>query len=75
MLRMQAGHRGVPEIELRGIKPKRVTEFMYLKSTLHEGEGASREVEKRITAGWHARRNVSRILCDKIVPPYIKGKT
>ena len=73
-LKMQAGHRDEGEIELRGVKLKRVSEFKYLGSTLQEDGGASREVERRIAARWHAWRNMSGILCDKRVPLYIKGK-
>ena len=72
-LKMQAGHRDEGEIELRGVKLKRVSEFKYLGSTLQEDGGASREVERRIAAGWHAWKNMSGILCDKRVPLYIKG--
>ena len=71
---MQAGHRDEGEIELRGFKVKRVSEFKYLGSTLQEDGGASREVERRIAAGWDAWRNMSGILCDKRVPLYSKGK-
>ena len=53
-LMMQAGHRDEGEIELRGVKLKKVREFKYLGSTLQEDGGASREIERRITAGWHA---------------------
>ena len=53
-LRMQSGHRDEGETELRGLKLKRVREFKYLGSTLQEDGGASREVERRITTGWHA---------------------
>ena len=47
-LKIQAGHRDEGEIELRGVKLKRVREFKYLVSTLQEDRGAPREVERRI---------------------------
>ena len=53
-LRIQAGHRDEGETELRGLKLKRVREFKYFGSTLQEDGGASGEVERRITTGWHA---------------------
>ena len=58
-LRMQAGHRDEGEIELRRVKLKRAREFKYLGPTLQEDGGVSRAVERRITAGWHAWRNMS----------------
>ena len=72
-LRMQAGDRNEGEIELRGVKLISLREFQHLRSTLQEDGVASREVERRITAGWHAWRNMLGILCDVRVPPYIKG--
>jgi len=45
-----------------------------LGSTLQEGGATSREIGRRITAGWHTWRNMSGILCDKRVPLYIKEK-
>ena len=73
-LRMQAGDRDEGEIELREVKLKGLREFKYLGSTLQEDGGASREVERRITAGWQAWRNISGILCDVRVPLYTKGE-
>ena len=67
-LRMQAGHRHEGEIDFRGFKLKRVRAFKYLGSTLQEDGGTSREVERRIAAGWHAWRNILGILCNKRVP-------
>ena len=73
-LMMQVGHGDEGEMELRGVKLKNVREFKYLESILQENGGISRELEWKITAGWHAWRNMSGILCDKRVPLYIKRK-
>jgi len=73
-LMMQAGHGDEGEIELRGVRLKKVRELKYLGPTLQEDGGTSREIERKITAGWHTWRNMSGILCDKRLPLYIKGK-
>ena len=46
-LRMQAGHGDEGEIEVRGVKLKRVREFKFLGSTLQEVVGTSREEERK----------------------------
>ena len=70
-LMMQAGHRDEGETDLRGVQLKKVREFKHLGPTLQKHGGTSKEIERRITAGWHAWRNMSGILCDNRVPLHI----
>ena len=51
-----------------------VTEFKYLGSTLQSDGDKSTEVNKRTQCGWNNWRKMSGILCDKGVPPHVKGK-
>ena len=41
---------------------------------MQEDGGAEREVASRISAGWNSWRKVSGVLCDKKIPPKVKGK-
>ena len=52
----------------------RVQMFKYLGSMVQEDGGAEREVASRISAGWNSWRKVSGVLCDKKIPPKVKGK-
>ena len=51
-----------------------VTEFKYLGSTLQSDGGMSTEINKRTQCGWNNWRKTSGVLCDKRVPPHVKGK-
>ena len=50
-----------------------VTEFKYLRSTLHSDGGMSTEITKRTQCGWNNWRRMSVVICDKRVPPHVKG--
>ena len=50
------------------------TEFKYLGSTLQNDGGMSTEINKRTQCGWNNWRKMSGVLCDKRVPPHVKGK-
>ena len=51
-----------------------VTEFKYLGSTLHSDGGMNAEVNKMTQCGWNNWMKMSDVLCDKRVPPHVKGK-
>ena len=50
-----------------------VTEFKYLGSTLHNDGDMSSEINMRTQCGWNNWRKMSGVLCDKRVPPHVKG--
>ena len=52
----------------------RVQVFKYLESTVQEDGDTEREVASRISADWNSWRKVSGILCDRKIPPKVKGK-
>ena len=51
-----------------------VTEFKYLGSTLQSDGDMSTEINKMNQCGWNNWRKMSGVLCDKRVPPHVKGK-
>ena len=51
-----------------------VTEFKYLGSTLQSDGGMSTEINKRTQCEWNNWRKMAGVLCDKRVPPHVKGK-
>lgn len=61
-------------VKMQGEKLNRVEEFKYLGSTVQSDGGAEREVEKRIQAGWGAWKKITGVMCDKRVPPKLKGR-
>ena len=61
-------------IKMQEEEVPRVQVFKYLGSTVQEDGGAEREVASRISAGWNSWRKVSGVLCDKKIPPKVKGK-
>ncbi len=61
-------------VEMQGVKLKRVQEFKYLGSTVQSDGAADKEVGKRIQAGWNAWRKITGILCDRRVPARLKGR-
>ena len=50
------------------------SEFKYLGSTLQSDGEMSTEINKRTQCGWNNWRKMSGVLCDKRVPPHVKGK-
>ena len=50
-----------------------VTEFKYLGSTLQSDGDMTAEINKRNQCGWNNWRKMSGVLCDKRVPPHVKG--
>lgn len=41
---------------------------------MQENGGSSREVSKRIQAGWNSLQKMTGVMCDKKIPPRVKGK-
>ena len=50
-----------------------VTEFKYRENTLHSDGDMNTAVNRR-QCGWNNWRKMSGVLCDKRVPPHVKGK-
>ena len=50
-----------------------VSEFKYLGSTLQSDGDMNTEVNKRTPCGWNNWREMSGLLSDKRVTPYVKG--
>ena len=67
---------GMPfgSVYIQSAQLPQVTEFKYLGSTLQSGGGMSTEINKRTHCGWNNWRRMSGVLCDKRVPPHVKGK-
>ena len=53
---------------------KKIREFKCLGATLERNGDHSREVKKRIQAGWNNWRRVSGVIGDSRVPAPVKGK-
>ena len=51
-----------------------VTEFKYLGSTIQKDGGTEAEVNRRIQSEWKNWKKMSEVLCDKKIPPKVKGK-
>ena len=52
----------------------KVEEFKYLGTTIQSSGGCSKEVKKRIQAGWNSWRSVTGVICDRKVSAKMKGK-
>ena len=61
-------------VKMQSDQLPQVTEFKYLGSTLQNDGDMSSEVNKRTQCGWNNWRKMSGVLCDKRVPPHVKGK-
>ena len=61
-------------VDMQSAQLPQVTEFKYLGSTLQSDGGTSAEITKRTQCGWNNWRKMSGVLCDKRVPPHVKGK-
>ena len=61
-------------VKMQSAQLPQVTEFKYLGSTLQSDGVMSTEVNKRTQCGWNNWGKVSGVLCDKLVPPHVKGK-
>ena len=61
-------------VNMQSAQLPQVTEFKYLGSTLQSDDDMSTEINKRTQCGWNNWRKMSGVLCDKRVPPHVKGK-
>lgn len=61
-------------IRMQGTEVKKVSEFKYLGSTVQSNGECSREVKRRIQAGWNGWRRVTGVICDRKISPKVKGK-
>ena len=61
-------------VHMQSAQLPHVTEFKYLGSILQSYGGMSSEINKRTQCGWNYWRKMSGILCDKRVPPHVKGR-
>ena len=61
-------------VKMQSAQLPQVTEFKYMGSTLQSDGDASTEMNKRTQCGWNNWRKMSGVLCDKRVPPRVKGK-
>ena len=61
-------------VNMQSAQMPQITEFKYLGRTLQSDDDTSTEVNKRTQCGWNNRWKMSGVLCDKIVPPHVKGK-
>ena len=63
-----------PTVAMGGAEVPKVEEFKYLGSTVQADGGCTREIRKRVKAGWNAWRKMSVLLCDRRVSARVKGK-
>ena len=61
-------------VHMQSAQLPQVTEFKYLGNTLQSDGDMSTEINKRTPCGWNNWRKMSGVLCDKRVPPPVKGK-
>ena len=61
-------------VNMQSAQLPHVTEFNYLGSTLQSDGDMSTEINKRTQCGRNNWRKMSGALCDKRVPPHLKGK-
>ena len=68
---------GMPlgSVMMQSAQLPQVTEFKYMGSTLQSDGDTSTDIYKKKQCGWKNWRKMSDILCDKRVPPYVKGNT
>ena len=61
-------------VHMQSAQLPQVTEFKYLGITLQSDGGMSTKINKMTQCGWNNWRKMSGVLCDKRVPPRVKGK-
>ena len=59
--------------KMRSDKLPQVTEFKNLVSILQSDGDMNTEINERAQCGWKNWRNMSSVLCVKIVPPHVEG--
>ncbi|XP_075221337.1 uncharacterized protein LOC142324294 [Lycorma delicatula] len=63
-----------PDIMINGRVMPKCTSFKYLGSILNQRGGCEQDVNYRITVAWLKRQQISAVLCDKRIPPKLKGR-
>ena len=61
-------------VQMQGVEVSKVDEFKYLGSTIQSNGECSREVKRRVQAGWNGWRRVTGVICDRRVSAKMKGK-
>ena len=61
-------------VKMQGEEVAKVEDFKYLGSTAKSNGECRREVKKRVQAGWNGWRRMSGGICDRRVPPRVRGK-
>ena len=61
-------------VKMQSAQLPQVTEFKYLGSTLQSDGDMTTEINKRNRCGWNNWRKMSGVICDKRLPPHVKGK-
>ena len=61
-------------VQMQGEEVTRVDEFRYLGTTIQSNGECSREVKRRVQAGWNGWRRVTGVICDRRIPAKMKGK-
>ena len=62
------------QVNLQGIEIEKVEEFKYLGSTVQSNGECSREVKRRVQAGWNGWRRATGVICDRKISARMKGK-
>jgi len=62
------------EITLDGRVIPKVAKFKYLGSIIQQDGDIDEDISQRIKVGWQKWKSASGVLCDKRVPPGLKGK-
>ena len=60
-------------VDMQSAQLPQVTEYKYMGSTLQSDGGMSADITNRTQCGWNNWRKRSGVLCDKRVPPHVKG--
>ena len=60
-------------VKMQSAQLPQVTEFKCLGSSLQSDGDLNTEINKRTRCGWNNWRKMSGVLCDKRVPPHVKG--
>ena len=63
-----------PDITIKGNVMTKCTSFKYLGSVVNTNGTCDEDVNHRISVGWLKWKQNSGVLCDKRMPPKLKGK-
>ena len=68
------GIRNYTIVRLNGQEIPRSSHFKYLSSIIQKDGEIDSDINHRIQAGWLKWRNSTRVLCDRNIPLWLKGK-